>query len=80
MKAWLSAYSGDLYSSPSTSACFPRPLFSCAPAREGIRGQKDSADSGVKHFLRSGSAEEQQLRSEIKEAAQAPRGECCEKG
>lgn len=80
MKAWLSASSGDLLSSPSTSARSPRPLFSCAPAKEGIRGQKDSADPGVNHFLRSGSAEGQQLRSEVKGGGSGPKREMLRKG
>lgn len=45
LRAWLFAYSDDLWSSPSPPPVLPRPLFSLhrAPAEEGIRGQRDRA-------------------------------------
>lgn len=79
MKARVSAYTGNLLLSPSTSNRSPQPS-SYTPAKEGIRGQKDRADSGVNHSLRSGSAEGQQPRSEVKGGGSGPKREMLRKG
>lgn len=79
MKARVSAYLGNLLSFPSTSNRSPQPS-SYTPAKEGIRGQKDRADSGVNHFPRSGSAEGQQPRSEVKGGGSGPKREMLRKG